>query len=146
MIEPDRLAAAALRLSASDPIYVGYWLDRYTARGKLAPAALAARLGVTPAKLPALALCRAPAAEETFVADVEALCAFSGADFVALANLLKQEQSLAVWASPTPAPASNPSAAAGWHVAAHDADQPPPRPEGDGDDNGGGDAHARRVD
>ncbi len=134
MTPNDRLSRAALRLSASDPAFVGYWLDRYKAHERLDDAALAACLGLPESRLAALALCRTQAGD-AFVDDLHAIAAFSTVDRGALASLLRQEQSLDAWGSPESS--STASRPAGWLLAAHDADQPPPDGDEDSSDDRG---------
>lgn len=116
-----RLDAAALRLSASDPAYIGYWLDRHMGHEDLAPVELARKLGLAPERLAVLALCQSPGSDE-FAEGIAAACRLAEADAAVLLPLLRQEQTLAAWAAPGPTE----SETAGWMMAAHDADQPPP--------------------
>jgi hypothetical protein len=125
----DALNRAALRLAASDPAYLGYWLDRHKAHEGLDDAALARRLGIDASRLATLALCRTPAGD-AFADDLAAICDLTAAARGPLASLLRREQGLAAWTAPTSTPASS---SARWLLAAHDADQPPPPGRGDED-------------
>ena len=123
----DGLFRAALRMTADDPRYAGYWLARHRTTEGLTDAQLAAKLGTDVRGLALAALCRTPR-PDSFAEDVGVIAARAGVGPAPLAGLFRQEQSLAAWSS---APTS-PSAATGWLLAAHDADPPPPG--GDRDD------------
>lgn len=124
-----RLQQSVWRITAKSPDRVGYWLARHLTTEQLVISTLAEKLGTSESGLSQLALCLNPN-PETFAEDVLAIASHCGVNPTALANLLRQEQTLAVWAAP-PTPAE-PSSSAGWLLAAHDADQPPP---GDDDDD-----------
>jgi hypothetical protein len=133
MKDREALNRAALRLSASDPAYLGYWLDRHKVQEQLDDAALAERLGLDVSRLASLALCHTPAGE-SFANDLAAICEYTALTIEGrnqLMSLLRREQGLAAWTKPTSTPAS-PST--NWMMAAHDADQPPPGHEKGGED------------
>lgn len=126
-----RLQQSTLRLTARDPVRVGYWLARHQETEQLSVTELAAKLGIHESGLPPLALCRTPG-PDTFADDVAVIAQRCGVHAATLANLLRQEQTLISWSEP--AATEQPTQSANWLLAAHDADQPPPG--GDDDDPG----------
>jgi hypothetical protein len=114
MTEQERrsLWRSVLRQTGRDPAFLGYWLRRHRLSERLTPPHLAGRLGLDLGRLVLLSLCRTPRSEH-FRADLTVVCGRTGADAVALARLLRQEQGLARWAEGT-APGS------GWLMAASD--------------------------
>jgi hypothetical protein len=116
MTAPDDppLWRSVLRQTGRDPAWVGYWLRRYRVHERVGPARLAARLGLDRHGLVLLSLCHTPR-EEHFRGDLEVICRRTGADEMALAAILRQEQALERWAD-------SPAAPEGWLMAASDAD------------------------
>jgi hypothetical protein len=90
-IPDDPLRAAALRLTAAAPEFVGYWLARHREHEKLSERDLLARLRLKYANLPLLALGATPRPDH-FADDVRAVAARCKADPVALAELIAREQ------------------------------------------------------
>jgi hypothetical protein len=109
---------SVLRLTGRDPQWLGYWLRRHRRTEGLTPGRLAARLGLSMEGLMLLSLCRSPR-DHYFQEDLAVVCARTGADAAALAQVLRQEQGLARWAGQSPP-------AQGWLMAASDKPVPPP--------------------
>jgi hypothetical protein len=131
VIPPERkhLWKSVLRETGRDPAFVGHWLRRHRRAERQSPAELARRLGLSMEGLILLSLCRTPRGD-AFREDLEVICAYTGADAAALAQVLRQQQTLARWAEQAPA-------AEGWLMAASDAPPPeeePPAPPGGPDD------------
>lgn len=87
----DPLRVAALRLTASAPEYVGFWLARYRQHERIDERELLVRLRMKSSKLPLLALCSTPRIEH-FDTDVRTIAAKYGADPTALADMIRREQ------------------------------------------------------
>jgi hypothetical protein len=123
MPPPDRrqLWRSVLRRTGLDPRRVGHWLRRHRRSEGLRPGPLARQLGVTMKGLILLSLCQTPR-DEQFQEDLRVICTRTGADPVALARLLRQEQALERWQGTAPPPQ-------GWLMAASDAEVEP----GEGD-------------
>jgi len=115
MTPKDRasLHAAVFRNSARDESWVGYWLARHQQSENLDEHQLADRLGLTVENLALLCLCRTPR-DEHFREDLAVICTRTGASETALAQLLRQEQTLQRWKTAGSSPAS------GWLMAASD--------------------------
>ena len=87
----DSIIIRAARALADDPQVIASALTAYARRAGLAEPALPAWLGITPERLPHLALCRRPdPASPTFAADVTALAAYVGCAPERLRTLLEQ--------------------------------------------------------
>jgi hypothetical protein len=116
MTPPERrqLWRSVLRHTGRDPRRVGHWLRRHRRSEGLTPGALARNLGVTVKGIVLLSLCLTPR-EDHFQDDLGVICTRTGADPVALARLLRQEQALARWEGTAPAPE-------GWLMAASDSE------------------------
>jgi hypothetical protein len=106
---------SVLRQTGRDPAWVGYWLRRHRVHERIAPARLAARLGLDLQGLTLLSMCRTPR-EDHFRDDLEVICRRTGSDEMALAAVLRQEQALARWGESPPRPG-------GWLMAASDAEE-----------------------
>ena len=117
----ELLNRSALRVSAHDPSRVGYWLVRHRDAEGLTDDALAILIGTNARGLALLALCETPRSK-SFADDLRAITQSIGVNPTALANLLRQEQGFAEWASGSSGSATQ----TGWLLAAHKADQPPP--------------------
>jgi hypothetical protein len=128
MTPPERkhLWKSVLRQTGRTSALVGYWLRRHRRTEHLRPAQLARKLRVRMEGLVLLSLCRAPR-EDHFREDLEVICRRTGADEVALAGILRQEQALARWAEAAAEPA-------GWLMAASDAEPTPTEETGPGPD------------
>jgi hypothetical protein len=118
------LCRSVLRQTGRDPVWVGYWLRRHRMHERIGPTRLAARLGLDRHGMALLSLCRTPR-EDHLREDLEVICRRTGADEVALAGILRQEQALARWADSPPQPG-------GWLMAASDAEGA----SAEGDDTG----------
>jgi hypothetical protein len=118
MNEPDRkrLWKGVLRQTGRDPTRVGYWLRQHRRAERLQPGRLARRLGLRMEGLILLSLCLTPR-EDSFREDLAVICARTGADPIALAQVLRQQQALARWTEQTPS-------SQGWLMAASDAVPP----------------------
>lgn len=117
----DDLHRTTLRVTGTDPKYAGYWFRRHRETERIDEPRLAAKLGTDLRGLALMALCLAPRHDQ-FSADVTGIAARAGVGTAALAQLFRQEMSIAAWQARTPTAA----APAGWLLAAHDDDQPPP--------------------
>lgn len=120
------LHAAALRQTASDRTWVGYWLKRHQDHDRLDAAQLASNLGLTMDSFVLLALCRTPRADH-FQNDVAAICQRTGVREIDLVRLLRQEQNIEKLQQ------AGPASQRGWLMAASDrppdSGEPPPTPE-----------------
>ncbi len=81
---------AVLRRAERSPAFIAYAIGKYRERSGVSTAALARWLGLSPARLCELALCRKPdPAAGTFEQDVERLATATGCDADRLAMLLR---------------------------------------------------------
>lgn len=124
------LQAAALRQTAEDRLWVGYWLKRHQDHERLDPAQLAINLGLTVENFVLLSLCRTPRADQ-FQNDVAAICRRTGVREIDLVRLLRQEQNIERLQQ------AGPASTHGWLMAASDrppeSGEPPPTAEGSHD-------------
>ena len=116
------LQAAVLRQTAKDPMWIGYWLARHQQTEDLDEQQLAKKLRITLENLVLLCLYRTPRSDH-FREDLQVVCRRTGVTEKVLAQILRQEQTLARWAETGPAPA------AGWHMAASDRPEEPKESE-----------------
>src|SRR5262249_28169327 len=113
---------SVLRLTARNPLWLGYWLRRHRRTETLTPRALARRRGIALDPLRVLGLSGPPRGEQ-FQAALAPVGRRSGADKSAWAALLRRERGLARWGGAPPPPAR------GWLMAAPARSPPPPPPE-----------------
>lgn len=89
-----QLASLAARLR-DNPGFMAYVLAKYEQQERLSDETLAKDLGVTPAKLSRLALCKRPTGNSPQFADqVRQIAAYIGVDAAELARIIRQVDSL----------------------------------------------------
>jgi hypothetical protein len=111
--QQESLHAAVYRNTGQDPMWLGYWLNRYAEAERLAWPELAQELGISGDNLILLCLCRTPRAAH-FQEDLHVVCERTGAKEEVVARIIRQEQAMLHWregASP---------ASTGWLLAASD--------------------------
>jgi hypothetical protein len=115
----ESLQSSVFRISGHDPMWLGYWINRYVESEGLKPLNVATELGITVDSLSRFCLCRTPR-PDNFQEDLTVVCERTGAKIDVAARIIRQEQAMMRWRDE-----GRSSGAAGWMLAASDADEPP---------------------
>jgi hypothetical protein len=111
--EKQALNSAVLRNTGGDPLWMGYWLNRFEESEGVDPSELAKQLGIDGHRFALLCLCRTPR-QEHFQEDIDVVCNRTGANSEMLMRIIRQEQTLTKWRN------SKPMKLEGWLMAASD--------------------------
>jgi len=115
--ELESLQSSVLRNSGHDPMWLGFWISSYAESEGLNPLNVATELGITIESLALFCLCRTPR-PDNFQEDLTVVCERTGAKIDVAARIIRQEQAMMRWRDD-----GRKSAAAGWMLAASDADE-----------------------
>ena len=97
-------------------MWLGFWINRYVESEGLNPLGVATELGITIDSLALFCLCRTPR-PDNFQEDLTVVCERTGAKIDVAARIIRQEQAMMRWSD------DGHTSAAGWMLAASDADE-----------------------
>jgi hypothetical protein len=122
--DKQNLNSAVFRVTGDDPAWLGHWIRQFQRSERIEPAEVANQLGIDIDALVLLCLCKTPR-QDRFDEDLQVACKRTGADQVALARIIRQEQALTQWRDRKSADTT------GWLLAASDSAQGPGEVRGD---------------
>ena len=113
----ENLQSSVFRNSGHDPMWLGFWINRYVESEGVNMPGVAAELGISIDSLALFCLCRTPRPDH-FQEDLTVVCGRTGAKIEIAALIIRQEQAMMRWRE------AGGTGKAGWMLAASDANEP----------------------